>query len=126
VPERLVVFDGYCYLCSGWARFIARHPVTPPFRLVAMQSDEGRRLLAAQGIDPENPSTFLVIDGSRMLVESEGAIHVVTALGGRWKCAAIFRLIPRRIRDPLYRLLARNRYRWFGRRAVCYLPESPK
>jgi predicted DCC family thiol-disulfide oxidoreductase YuxK len=122
--ERVLVFDGFCHLCSGWARFMARHPVTPPFRLVAMQSDEGRKLLVAHCIDPEDPSTFLVIDAGQVRRESDGAIHVVTVLGGAWRCFAIARVVPRGLRDALYRLLARNRYRWFGRRQVCYLPEK--
>lgn len=122
--DRVLVFDGYCHLCSGWARFMARHPLDPPFRLVAMQSDEGRKLLAAQGIDPEDPSTFLVIDAGQVHRESDGAIHVVTVLGGAWRSFVFARVIPRRLRDALYRLLARNRYRWFGRRQVCYLPEE--
>jgi predicted DCC family thiol-disulfide oxidoreductase YuxK len=120
--ERLLVFDGYCHLCSGWARFLSRHPVVPPFRLVPMQSKEGRTLLVAQGLDPEDPSTFLVIDSGCVYSESAGVIHVVTALGGMWRGLVIARFIPRRLRDAMYRLLARNRYRWFGRRQVCYLP----
>jgi predicted DCC family thiol-disulfide oxidoreductase YuxK len=122
--DRVLVFDGFCHLCSGWARFILRHPATPPFRLVAMQGDEGRALLVAHGIDPDDPSTFLVIDAGRVHRESDGVIQVVTALGGAWRCFAIARWLPRGLRDPLYRLLARNRYRWFGRRQVCYLPGS--
>ena len=122
--ERVLVFDGYCHLCSGWARFQARHPAKPPFRLVAMQSEEGRALLRAQEIDPDDPSTFLVIDQGRFYQASDGVIHVVTALGGLWHVFSLARIIPRRIRDVLYRLLARNRYRWFGRRQVCYLPDS--
>lgn len=120
--ERVLIFDGHCHLCSGWARFLHRHPVTPAFRLVAMQSDEGRLLLTAHGIDAEDPSTFLVLDAGRAWRESDAVIHVVTALGGPWRVFRIANVIPRAWRDALYRLLARNRYRWFGRREVCYLP----
>ncbi|MBK6674023.1 MAG: thiol-disulfide oxidoreductase DCC family protein [Proteobacteria bacterium] len=122
--DRVLVFDGYCHLCSGWARFLARHPVTPAFRLVAMQGEEGRALLGAHGIDPEDPSTFLVLDAGRVFRESDAVIHVVTALGHLWRVFEIARIIPRPCRDWMYRVLARNRYRWFGRRQVCYLPGS--
>ncbi len=121
---RLLVFDGYCHLCSGWARFLSRHPATPPFRLVAVQTEEGRSLLCAQGIDPLDPSTFLVVDRGRIHRESDAVIHVVSALGGPWRAMDLARVIPRALRDAMYRLLARNRYRWFGRRQVCYLPGS--
>jgi predicted DCC family thiol-disulfide oxidoreductase YuxK len=120
--ERLLVFDGYCQLCSGWARFLSRHPVSPPFRLVAMQTEEGRSLLSAQRIDPLDPSTFLVIDRGLVFRESAAVIHVVSALGGPWRVMHVTRVIPRPLRDAMYRLLARNRYRWFGRRQACYLP----
>jgi predicted DCC family thiol-disulfide oxidoreductase YuxK len=119
---RVIVYDGHCNLCSGWARFHARHPLVPPFSLLAMQSDIGRALLSANGIDPDDPLTFLVIDRGRRMTESDAAIHVVTELGGAWRLIEIVRIVPRGWRDALYRLLARNRYRWFGKRSTCYLP----
>jgi predicted DCC family thiol-disulfide oxidoreductase YuxK len=87
-----------------------------------MQSDIGRALLSANGIDPDDPLTFLVIDRGRRMTESDAAIHVVTELGGAWRLIEIVRIVPRGWRDALYRLLARNRYRWFGKRSTCYLP----
>lgn len=87
-----------------------------------MQSDAGASLLAEHGIDPNDPQTFLVIDGGKCRTESDAALHVVTSLGGLWRLCAVARVIPRPWRDAAYRLLARNRYRWFGRRATCYLP----
>ena len=122
---RVVVFDGFCHLCSGWVRFMARHTITPPFRLLSMQSGEGRLLLQAHGIDADDPATFLVLDGGQPYRESDGAIHVVAALGGLWRLARLAKWVPRAWRDALYLLLARNRYRWFGRRMVCYLPDQP-
>jgi predicted DCC family thiol-disulfide oxidoreductase YuxK len=119
---RVIVYDGHCYLCSGWARFHSRHPIKSPFTLVAMQSDTGRSLLSANNIDPDDPMTFLVIDRGHCLTESDAAIQVVTELGGVWRLIGVARIIPKRWRDALYRLLARNRYRWFGRRPTCYLP----
>lgn len=118
-PERVVVYDGYCHVCSGWARFLELHAMLPPFVLVPMQSGSGRALLVAHGIDPDDPETFLVLDRGEVLTDSAAAIHVIAALGGVWKLATIARVIPRSWRDSAYRLLARNRYRWFGRRTVC-------
>jgi predicted DCC family thiol-disulfide oxidoreductase YuxK len=118
--SRMIVFDGYCHLCSAWARFITRHQGR--FELVAMQSDEGKALLVADQIDPDDPSTFLVLDGARHLTASDAVIHVVAASGGPWRMTYALRVIPRRWRDGIYRMVARNRYRWFGRRATCYLP----
>jgi len=88
-----------------------------------MQSPPGKLLLASHGIDPLDPATFLVVDRGRVLTASDAAIHVIAVLGGPWRAIKLARLIPKRWRDSGYRFLARNRYRWFGRRAVCYLPD---
>jgi predicted DCC family thiol-disulfide oxidoreductase YuxK len=120
--DRVVVFDGICHVCSGWVRFLERHRVEPPFRLLSMQSEEGKALLTRYGIDPEDPETFLVLEGGKPYTQSDGSIRIITALGGLWRIFAAAQAIPKPWRDSLYRLLARNRYRWFGRRDTCYLP----
>jgi predicted DCC family thiol-disulfide oxidoreductase YuxK len=120
--SRVVVFDGICHVCSGWVRFMERHRIDPRFKLVPMQSEEGKRLLMLHGIDPEDPATFLVVDGGKPFTQSDGSIRIIVAVGGIWKVFEAARVIPKPWRDALYRLLARNRYRWFGKRASCYLP----
>jgi predicted DCC family thiol-disulfide oxidoreductase YuxK len=120
--QRVVVFDGHCYVCSGSVRFMKRHPSEPPFELVPMQSARGRALLVEHGIDPDDPMTFLVLDGKKVLTQSDGVIQIVATLGWPWRIAAAGRILPKAWRDWLYRLLARNRYKWFGRRETCYLP----
>jgi predicted DCC family thiol-disulfide oxidoreductase YuxK len=119
---RVIVFDGICHVCSGGVRFLARHRIEPPFVLIPMQSAEGKALLDKFGIDTEDPATFLVLDRGLVLTQSDGSIHVMAAIGGLWRLVVVARVIPRAWRDWLYRLLARNRYRWFGRRATCYVP----
>lgn len=119
---RVIVYDGYCHLCSGWARFHRRHPAKPPFDLVAMQSQRGRELLTIHGIDPDDPTTFLVLDGGKAFTQSDAAIQVMVASGGLWRLASLAKWVPRRLRDGFYGVVARNRYRWFGKRASCYLP----
>jgi predicted DCC family thiol-disulfide oxidoreductase YuxK len=121
-PERSIVFDGDCHLCSGWARFLNRHPTDPPFKLVPMQSGEGKSLLVAHHIDPEDPTTFLVLDADRHLTASDATIHMIAASGGLWRLIHAVRIIPRRWRDEIYGVVARNRFRWFGRRRNCFLP----
>jgi predicted DCC family thiol-disulfide oxidoreductase YuxK len=120
---RIIVFDGICHVCSGWIRFLGRHRVDPPFKLLPMQTAAGKELLLEWGIDPDDPATFLVLDQGARFTESDAAIHVIAALGGGWRMVNVARVVPRRWRDMLYRLLARNRYRWFGRRSACYLPD---
>jgi len=123
LQRRIVIFDGLCNLCSGGAQWLEHHQSTPPFHLVPMQSGLGRTLLARHGHDPDDPLTFLVLDGERCFSQSDAWIHLVTAAGGAWRLAQAARVIPRRLRDVVYRLIARNRYRWFGRRKTCYLAQ---
>jgi predicted DCC family thiol-disulfide oxidoreductase YuxK len=120
---RVIVFDGICHVCSGWVRFLERHRIDPPFQLIPMQSVEGRELLVEYGIDADDPATFLVVDQGQPLTQSDAAIRVIAELGGLWRLTNAARFVPRRWRDALYLLLARNRYRWFGRRSTCYLPQ---
>jgi len=87
-----------------------------------MQSPAGKAILVEYGIDPEDPATFLVLDQGRRFIESDAVIRVISALGGAWRMSNTLYIVPKSWRDFLYRLLARNRYRWFGRRSVCYLP----
>jgi len=124
-PPRVVVFDGLCNLCSGGARWLEEHQAWPPFRLVPMQSDLGRELLVQHGYDADDPLTFLVLDGRESLTQSDAWVHLIVAAGGGWRLMRAVRIIPRAWRDSVYRLIARNRYRWFGRRQVCYLAQAP-
>ena len=119
----MAVFDGLCNLCSGGARWLQHHQGEAPFHLVPMQSDLGRTLLAQHGYEPDDPLTFLVLDGERCLTQSDACIHLVAAAGGGWRLIHAARVIPRALRDSVYRLIARNRYRWFGRRKTCYLAQ---
>lgn len=89
-----------------------------------MQSELGRTLLTGHGYDPDDPLTFLVLDGKQCMTQSDAWIHLMVAAGGGWRLIRAARVIPRALRDSVYRLIARNRYRWFGRRKTCYLPQS--
>lgn len=118
----IVVFDGVCALCSGWVRFLLRHDRESRYRFAAMQTQAGRALLVAHGLDPDDPSSFLLIDGERAWKDSDAIRRVVGGLGGVWRIAELLALLPRGLRDRVYRLVARNRYRWFGRTQTCFLP----
>jgi predicted DCC family thiol-disulfide oxidoreductase YuxK len=124
----VIVFDGVCALCNGWVRFLLRHDHKQRYRFAAMQGDSGRGLLAAHGLDPDDPSSFLLIEydmgaSPRISTNTDAMRRVLIGLGGAWRLAALFALLPRFMRNPLYRAVARNRYRWFGRRDTCMLPD---
>jgi predicted DCC family thiol-disulfide oxidoreductase YuxK len=125
----VIVFDGVCVLCNGWVRFLLRHDRLQRYRFAAMQGDAGRRLLADNGLDPDDPMSFLLIEYDRgpvprISTDSDAMWRVLVGLGGAWRLAAAIALLPRGVRDRLYRLVARNRYRLFGRRDACLLPDT--
>jgi predicted DCC family thiol-disulfide oxidoreductase YuxK len=117
----IVLFDGVCNLCNGSVQFIIRRDPKARFRFASLQSTVGERLRGELGIDPTLDSVLLVEDG-RWYKESDAALRIAHGLGGPWKALGIFRLIPTFLRDRAYRLIARNRYRWFGKQETCWLP----
>lgn len=123
----MVVFDGVCVLCNGWVGFLLRCDRARRYRFAAMQSPAGRALLTQNGLDPEDPASFLLVEydvagAPRVSTNTKAIRRVLAGLGGAWRLAHVSAVVPRPIRDALYRLLARNRYRWFGRHAACQVP----
>jgi predicted DCC family thiol-disulfide oxidoreductase YuxK len=120
----IIVFDGLCVLCSGWASFVLKHDSRGVFRLLPAQTPLGRALYIHFGLDPENYETnILVADGGAWL-RSEGSIRMAEGLGFPWSLARWLRLLPLSWRDRAYLLLARNRFRLFGRRDTCFAPPA--
>ena len=120
----IVLFDAECVLCSANAQLILTHDRKRRFRLAAMQGEVGAALFRANGMDPSNPDTILLIEGDHVRRDSDAVLAIYTGLGWPWRIAAIARIIPRAVRDPIYRWVARNRYRLFGRRETCWVPRA--
>ena len=119
----IIVFDGVCALCNGWVDFLLARDRGGHYRFAAMQSLAGRRLLATHGLDPDDPASFLLLDRHGAHTDTDAIARVLAGLGGAWRLAALGRLLPRAVRDRLYRVVARNRYRLFGRRDACRMPD---
>lgn len=118
----VIVFDGYCALCSGWAAFVLRHDKQGRFRLVTAQSTLGQALYRHYKLDPDDFETNILIEHGVPWFRSTGSIRMLTGLGWPWRLAGILHVLPLPIRDWLYERLAQNRLRWFGRRRHCYAP----
>ncbi|WP_349655849.1 thiol-disulfide oxidoreductase DCC family protein [Xanthomonas sp. 10-10] len=117
-----IVFDGVCLLCNGWVTFLLRHDRRGRYRFAAMQGQAGRTLLQQHGLDPDDPLSFLLVDDTGAWTDSDAIVRVLAGLGGLWHLVTVLRVVPRGLRDIGYRLIARNRYRWFGRSEHCMLP----
>jgi predicted DCC family thiol-disulfide oxidoreductase YuxK len=123
VPDRVILIDGACVLCSRGALFVIARDPAPIFRFVAVQDPYGRALAQRLGINPESPETNAVILAGRAYFKSDAAIEVL-ALLPHWSWVRVLRLVPRRLRHTVYDFVARNRYRWFGRTDQCLLPTA--
>ena len=120
----IIIFDGYCALCSGWAQFVLRHDHSATYRLLPAQSALGHALYLHYGLDPEDYETNILVADGLAWFKSEGSIRMAEGLGFPWSLAAMFRILPRAVRDRLYESIARNRLRLFGKRATCYRPDA--
>ena len=118
----VIVFDGVCVLCNGWVHFLLRHDRPGRYRFAAMQSPGGRALLERHGLDLDDPVSFLLVDEGRAWTDTEAIVRVVSGLGGLWRVARLALVLPRPLRARLYRVIARNRYHWFGRKNACLVP----
>ena len=119
----IIMFDGHCVLCSRWARFVLRHDRRGIYRLLPAQSPLGHALYVHYGLDPKNYETNVLIENGVAWFKSEGSIRMAELLGFPWSLARVLRIVPLRLRDAAYNLIARNRFRLFGRRDTCYLLE---
>jgi len=119
----IIVFDAECLLCSANAQFVLDHDRRGRFLLASMQGEAGSALYRHFGIDSTDPDTLIVVEGDRVRRDSDAILAIWAGLGWPWRAGAMFRLVPRALRDSIYRWVARNRYRLFGRRDTCWLPD---
>jgi predicted DCC family thiol-disulfide oxidoreductase YuxK len=117
----IILFDAECVLCSSNAQFILKNDKAGRFRLASMQSDVGTALYRKHGMDPQDPSSMLVVEANRVRRDSDAVLSIYGALGLPWRLLATLRIVPGFLRDPIYRMLARNRYRLFGKRTSCWV-----
>ena len=121
----VIVFDGVCMLCSRWVDFVLRRDPHGRYKFAAMQTASGRALLFEHGIDPDDPLSFLLLEDKKGYTDTDAIVRILRGFGQGWKFIALLvSIVPRFVRDPLYRWIARNRYRMFGRRAACRVPTA--
>jgi len=122
--ETVVLFDGVCKLCNGWAKFLIRHDRSQRVRLATVQSPEGQALLAWAGLPVDAFDTMAVIRDHHYWVRSEAFFAVVALLPAPWPALRALRLCPLWLRDWAYDRIALNRYRLFGKYDVCLMPTA--
>ncbi|MFS0723225.1 thiol-disulfide oxidoreductase DCC family protein [Paenibacillus sp. 1P07SE] len=121
-PGTIMLFDGYCGMCCRSVQFVLKRDRNARFRFASLQSRIGRRLVKRHGAE-EIDSIMLLQDG-QLYVKSDAALRVGSQLGGLWRLCQWLLRVPRPWRDAVYDGVARNRYRWFGKRETCMLPAA--
>lgn len=120
----IVLFDGVCNLCSKSVQFIIEHDSKRYFQFASLQSKAGKRLIEQYKI-PANIDSVVVIESGEYYIQSEAALKICSKLDAGWRLLTIFSIVPKRLRDYFYRIIASHRYRWFGKKTRCMLP-SPE
>ncbi|MBY0013249.1 thiol-disulfide oxidoreductase DCC family protein [Paenibacillus typhae] len=120
--QAVVLIDGVCHLCQGLVRFIIPRDPTGRIKFAPLQSDKGRELLLAAGLESDRLDTVVLLENGRIYTESSAVLRIARKLRFPWPAAYLFIIVPPPLRNAVYRLVARNRYRWFGRDESCLLP----
>ena len=120
--SHILLFDGVCNLCIGIVNFIIKRDSGKRFRFAALQSESGQMLLKKYGISSTDIYTLIYISGEKCLDKSSAALQILKDLGGVWRLFYVFIYIPAPIRDFLYYLVTKIRYRIFGKRSSCMVP----
>ena len=117
----LVLFDGVCNLCNGTVDFILNRDRKKQFRFVALQSEAGETIRKNFSI-PDEIDSVVLIHEEKVFYESDAALEIARLLPAPWKWAVVFKIVPPGWRNAVYRWIARNRYRWFGKKKECRIP----
>jgi predicted DCC family thiol-disulfide oxidoreductase YuxK len=118
----IILFDGVCNFCNGMVNFIIRQDKKNVFRFAALQSGSGEELLKQYNIDWKSNDSFVVIENGKAYQKSNAALKLYDKLPWDWKWSQIFWIVPKFIRDAIYNFIAKNRYRWFGKKESCIVP----
>lgn len=118
----VVFFDGHCALCAFWVRFLLARDRGNRYRFASLDSSASRAagVAVVPGMEPD---TVILMRNGRRWERSDAAIRILAGLGGTWRMSLVFLVVPRVLRDAIYRWVARNRYRWFGQTEACFLPD---
>lgn len=117
-----MLFDGVCNLCIGMVQFVIRRDSGRKFKFALLQSESAKALLKQTGLPFHNLNSFVFIKGDKHYLRSSAVLHVFKELGGMWKLFYCFIILPAPLRDFVYGIIARTRYRIFGRREQCMVP----
>jgi len=121
INKPVILFDGVCNLCSGSVQFILKRDKEKKFLFASLQSAYGQKLLQQFNLPADNFNSFILYQDGKVFIKSTGALKMFSQLKN-WGWVKIFWIIPKFLRDSVYNLIAKNRYKWFGKKEECWLP----
>ena len=121
--NKIILFDGVCNLCNGAVQFIIKHDDKDIFRFAALQSEVGEKLISERGIDTSNVDSIILIEpGVAYYTKAEAALEIGTELKGYRTLSKFLGLIPNGLSNIVYDFVAKNRYKWYGKKDNCMIP----
>ncbi|WP_339810130.1 thiol-disulfide oxidoreductase DCC family protein [uncultured Imperialibacter sp.] len=123
IPDNLILFDGVCNLCNSSVNFVIERDRKAVFSFASLQSEAGQALLRSQGITEAKLESVMLWGNSVLYKKSRAALEISRQLSGLWPILYVFRIVPAFLRDFVYDFVAANRYKWFGKRDQCRMPE---
>ncbi|MGX5819152.1 thiol-disulfide oxidoreductase DCC family protein [Chitinophaga lutea] len=121
-PHAIILFDGICNFCNGAVNYVIRADKHDRFRFAPLQSDAGRALLVQYGLSPDKIDSFVLVIDGRTYEQSDAVLKAASLMPFPARMLNWFRWLPRSFRDAVYRWIARNRYKWFGKKDACMVP----
>lgn len=121
--KKIILFDGVCNLCNSSVQYIIKHDTKDEYRFAALQSEIGKKMIAERHIDTALLDSILLIEpGVAYYAKSTAALMIGKSFGGFWSLLAIFEWIPENFRNSVYDYIAKNRYKWYGKKDACMIP----
>lgn len=121
--KKIILFDGVCNLCDSTVQFIIKHDKKDVFRFVALQSDLGQEVIKYLGIDTSKTDSIILYEpGHAYYYKAEAAINIAKGLGGIYSLMGLFSVLPKSLSNSVYDYIAKNRYRWYGKKSECMIP----
>jgi predicted DCC family thiol-disulfide oxidoreductase YuxK len=118
----IILFDGFCNLCNGSVNLVIDRDINDRFQFASLQSSSAKLLLQEFGEYQGSLDSVILIKNNRLYHKSDAALMIAQKLGGLWPLASIFFIVPKFIRDWVYGIIAKNRYKWFGKLETCRIP----
>ncbi len=121
---KIILFDGVCNLCNGAVTYIIKRDKKNVFKFAALQSEIGQQLISKFNIDTSKIDSIILIDGEKHYTKSSAALHIAKQLSGAYPLLFGFMVVPKFIRNSVYDYIAKNRYKWFGKKESCMIPTA--